>query len=113
MLALELLTGSVPFPNIVLDPGVMMALLKGERPPPPGPEAVTQGLDNQLWQYLNQCWDLRPDKCPSLNVLISVLNELAGKWSPSSPVPHESRQHTVSRLSFQLTRHPWPFATYL
>jgi serine/threonine protein kinase len=65
MLALELLTGSVPFLNIVLDPGVMMALLKGERPPPPGPESVTQGLDNRLWQYLNQCWDLQSDKHPS------------------------------------------------
>jgi serine/threonine protein kinase len=117
MLALELLTGSDPFPNIFLDPVVIMALVKGERPPPPGPEAVEQGLDNRLWRYLKQCWDSRPDKRPSLNILISVLNELAGKWSPSSPIPHESH-HTVSMLSFQLTllhysRHPRPFATYL
>jgi serine/threonine protein kinase len=91
MLALELLTGEIPFSKLS-DGAVILGVRRGERPDPPNPETVKRGLDSWLWEYLMQCWDEIPSKRPSIDFLASELNKLARDWSPPS-----STSQAVSR----------------
>jgi len=86
MLVLELLTDEIPFSDKILDPAVICALIKGERPKHSrSPKVIAHGLNHELWQYLCRCWEPLPEKRLPLQLLYDVLDKLATHWSPTSP----------------------------
>jgi serine/threonine protein kinase len=97
MLALELLTGEVPFPDKFLDAAVILALIQGERPKHPrSPEVIGRGLNNELWQYLCGCWKSSPEDRLSLRTLHDLLNTLANQWHHMSPGTQDQIQSQVT-----------------
>jgi serine/threonine protein kinase len=106
MLVLELLTDEKPFPDKVLDAAVICALIKGERPKHPrSPKVIAHGLNHELWQYLQRCWEPLPEKRLPLQSLYDVLDKLATQWGPTSPhsegqvpprvtVSHQPKRHS-------------------
>ena len=71
MLAVEIYTGKVPFPE---QPPAMAAsrVLKGERPEMPE-DAVRLGLTTEIREFLERCWDQNPGKRPTTK-------EVVKKW---------------------------------
>jgi serine/threonine protein kinase len=97
MLALELLTGELPFPDKALDAAVIYALMKGERPKHPRSAKVARhGLDHELWQYLRRCWELLPTNRHPLHTLHKALERLATQWRPISPSDQDQIQSRVT-----------------
>jgi serine/threonine protein kinase len=97
MLALELLTGKVPFPDKFLDAAVILALIQGERPKHPrSPEVIGRGLNNELWQYLCGCWKSSPEDRLSLRTLHDLLNTLANQWHHMSPGTQDQIESQVT-----------------
>jgi hypothetical protein len=97
MLALELLTGEVPFPDKFLDAAVILALIQGERPKHPrSPEVIGRGLNNELWQYLCGCWKSSPEDRLSLQTLRDLLNTLANQWHHMSPGTQDQIESQVT-----------------
>jgi serine/threonine protein kinase len=83
MLVLELLTGEKPFPDKTIEAAIICALITGKRPKHPrSPEVVGRGLSNELWLFLGLCWELLPDRRPSLQSFYNILDKLATKWCP-------------------------------
>jgi serine/threonine protein kinase len=97
MLALELLTEQVPFAEKVLDTTVMYGLMKGDRPEQPGFDAVRRGLGNELWNHLRRCWEVTPENRPPLKSLLSLLERLAARWTPTPSV--EQKSHYTVEVS--------------
>jgi serine/threonine protein kinase len=87
MLALELLTGKIPFPDKYPNATVMYALINGERPKQPQRRSSTEnGLNNELWGYLLRCWNPSPQNRLPLQSLYDVLDRLATQWRPVAQI---------------------------
>ncbi|TEB37673.1 kinase-like protein [Coprinellus micaceus] len=57
------LTGSVPYHNLIMDPAVIFAIIRRnlpERPP---------NLPNVVWRLLERCWDFSPTNRPSMRAV--------------------------------------------
>ncbi|KIM79496.1 hypothetical protein PILCRDRAFT_823402 [Piloderma croceum F 1598] len=80
MLALELLSDEFPFPDKTTA-AVIDALREGERPKQPRSSLVIgRGLNHELWQYLEDCWEPLPANRLRLQSLHDVLDTLATQW---------------------------------
>ncbi|TDL23524.1 kinase-like protein [Rickenella mellea] len=75
-LCLEIFTGNHPFEDLVQDGSVIIAVLKGDRPARPGEVATQRGLDNQVWQLIENCWMHEPLDRPDMAAVLSQLSEL-------------------------------------
>ena len=65
-------TGAVPFHNSV-PAAVMLAIMRGERPPRPTHPALT----DELWALTRRCWDQIPHLRPEISQVLNLLN---GMW---------------------------------
>ncbi|TDL21795.1 kinase-like protein [Rickenella mellea] len=63
---LELMTGKPPFSEIRIDGAVMMAIAKGQIPQRPLENAIERGLDDTLWDLMQQCWNFDPALRPRI-----------------------------------------------
>src|ERR1700761_8250584 len=52
MTAYEVTTGVVPFHNLRRDPQVVLAIVRGDRPPRPTDPPISQ----DMWALLEDCW---------------------------------------------------------
>jgi hypothetical protein len=99
MLALELLTGCLPFNEKPSDFAVITAIQsKDERPLQPGWNAVLRGLTNDVWTMLYACWEKDPASRPKLHEMVAFLQDKATKWvpPPKATVKNDRRRWTVS-----------------
>lgn len=65
MLAVEVFTCQVPFPNI-MNGSVVIQLANGGRPPKP--QAAEQlGLTAEMWKSIEKCWSANPSKRPTID----------------------------------------------
>ncbi|TDL26204.1 kinase-like protein [Rickenella mellea] len=77
MTILELITGEQPFSNIRRTPEVLIKMQNKERPIRPyGPNApmmAARGLDDNMWDLLNQCWTHEPENRPTIERILAQL----------------------------------------
>jgi len=83
MVILEVLSGKPPFPNYN-GMTVMRKIVEGERPGrPKGQEAVWFTVD--LWEMLEQCWSLEPERRPTIDDVLGCLSQGSMAWQPLPP----------------------------
>jgi serine/threonine protein kinase len=68
MTILEVLTGNVPFNHRRYDTVVILDIIRGIRPRRP------KDMSDDLWKLLGICWDEKPHKRPTANVVEVWLN---------------------------------------
>jgi len=82
MVILEVLSGKPPFPNYG-GVAVIGKIVNGERPGrPEGEEAVWFTAD--LWEMLEQCWSLEPERRPAIDDVLGCLRQGSMAWQPLS-----------------------------
>jgi serine/threonine protein kinase len=64
----QVFTGAVPFSSS-LSPTAMLAIMDGRRPPRPTHPALT----DQLWAYVQRCWDQDSHSRPEASEVLKVL----------------------------------------
>lgn len=70
MLAVEILTGKVPFDG-QSDGTVVLHILKGGRPEVPA-NAQVMGLTSEIWKFLESCWHSNPKKRPTMEKVVRL-----------------------------------------
>ena len=83
MVILEVLTGMHPFPNYnnVI---VTSKIVEGKRPGrPEGKEGAW--FTNDLWEMLEQCWSLEPERRPAIDDVLRCLRQGSAAWQPLPP----------------------------
>ena len=83
MVILEVLSGKPPFSNYN-GMTVMRKIVEGEHPGrPEGQEAVWFTAD--LWEVLEQCWSLEPERRPTIDDVLRCLRQGSAAWQPLPP----------------------------
>jgi len=76
MTILEIMTGEHPFATVKRTPEVLIRMQSGERPRrPTNPDVIDNGLDDNMWELLQHCWDKDPALRPSIQEVLQVLPE--------------------------------------
>ena len=68
MLAVEVFTGKVPFPDMT-NGSVVVQILNGKRPVKP-PAAEQLGLTTDMWKFIEKCWSANPNKRPTMDEVV-------------------------------------------
>ncbi|KAF8198805.1 kinase-like domain-containing protein, partial [Mycena galopus ATCC 62051] len=68
----EILTGKVPFHELVNDMRVMFGVAEGQRPSRPPSCSATVALDS-LWELLQNCWDGKAEMRPTASQIVERL----------------------------------------
>ena len=76
---LKVLCGHHPFLEIPSDILVVNAIMEGVRPEEPE-GAVRLGFSNELWRIVELCWLEDRSARPSVEDIISCLNDAAAFW---------------------------------
>ncbi|KIJ38918.1 hypothetical protein M422DRAFT_231000 [Sphaerobolus stellatus SS14] len=76
-LILQLFTEERPFNHLPLDPMVILAIARMEKPyaQSPGREAFSRGFDEDLWALSNKCWAFDADQRPKMSVVSEQLRQ--------------------------------------
>ena len=72
-------TGAVPFSDRNSS-AVMIAIIRGKRPPRPAHSTLTGGL----WELMNRCWDQNPHNRPRMLEVLLALNPLTHEYTRPS-----------------------------
>lgn len=62
---LQIYSGRMPFPHIREDPGVILAVMNGDRPKRSRYPQISQ----HIWNMLEKCWNVDPSQQPSMATL--------------------------------------------
>ena len=76
MLALEVFTGKVPFDG-ERDEAVVLRISRGGRPVMP-PNAGAVGLTDEIWNFLESCWQQNPKKRPTMREVVEKWQRFIG-----------------------------------
>jgi son of sevenless len=75
MLSLEIFTDDVPFSHVSNEAFIPLVIRDG--PLPTRPEhANTRGLDDAMWNLMNQCWQRDPKSRPSMSVIREAVQNI-------------------------------------
>ncbi|KAG8986567.1 hypothetical protein FRB93_005229 [Tulasnella sp. JGI-2019a] len=92
MTIVEVITGKVPFPDIISPGAIAMAITSGQRPTLE-PLSRDQTSFGDLWMLASSCWDHNPDKRPSAKDSLNKMTASAGYGRPAGlldlPPSHE------------------------
>ncbi|KAJ7914811.1 kinase-like domain-containing protein, partial [Mycena leptocephala] len=70
----EIMSGTIPFPELPNDMAVMFAVIEGKRPSRPMSCTGTTVLDS-LWELLNNCWEGKAEMRPTA---LQIVKQLEG-----------------------------------
>ena len=68
MLAVEVFSGEVPFPDMT-NGTVVVQIAGGKRPAKP-PAAEQLGLTTEMWKFVEKCWLANPSKRPTMDEVV-------------------------------------------
>lgn len=77
MTVLEIFTHQQPYRTIRMHTEAVVRAASGRKPDRPlEDEVVKRGMNDELWDCLMQCWSLEPEKRPSIEDFIQVLDRV-------------------------------------
>ncbi|TEB35454.1 kinase-like protein [Coprinellus micaceus] len=77
MTVLEILTHQQPYSKIRMHTQAVVRAANGQRPDRPLEDSVVKrGMNEELWNCLVQCWSLEPEKRPTIEDFILVLDRV-------------------------------------
>jgi serine/threonine protein kinase len=77
MTVLEILTHQQPYSKIRMHTQAVVRAANGQRPDRPLEDSVVKrGMNEELWNCLVQCWSLEPEKRPTIEDFIFVLDRV-------------------------------------
>ena len=71
MLAVEVFSGKVPFPDMT-NGAVVVQIVNGRRPVKP-PAAEQFGLTAEMWKFIEKCWSANPSERPTMDEVVRML----------------------------------------
>lgn len=78
MTVLEILTHKQPYSKVRMHTEAVLRAANGRKPDRPMEEdAVSRGLNDELWNCLTQCWSLEPEERPTIADFLLVLDRVA------------------------------------
>lgn len=98
MVILEVETCDVPWAHWVSESAVMLAVIRGNTPPPPKNKIIQPAL----WALMQDCWKQNPEERVSIQDVISRVDLMRFQrdvQDPSSPAGQRSLSSTSSRSS--------------
>ncbi|KAK0483397.1 kinase-like domain-containing protein [Armillaria novae-zelandiae] len=78
MVALEILSGDLPFSHIQGDAVVQHEVYLGRSPQRPGRDVTARGLNDDLWALMKRCWNGTPQARPSMTEIREKLLSIRG-----------------------------------
>ncbi|CUA77451.1 Receptor-interacting serine/threonine-protein kinase 4 [Rhizoctonia solani] len=110
MVILEIETCDIPWSHIIHEPAVILAVMRGNTPPPP----KNKNLTPALWALMQECWKQDPEERISMRDLMARIDLLKFQrdvQDPSSPIGQRSlsssssiRSRSSSILSSPITQ---------
>lgn len=91
----QVFTGEFPFHDFEREVRVILSVLQGKRPQRPSPDR--NGLDNDVWELIENCWDQNPALRPTAKQIIQRLSGL-----PNYPPDRRSSEVFDSPFSSQV-----------
>ena len=76
MLTLEIFTDNVPFSHISNEAFIPLVIRDGPLPARPEQKATIRGLNDALWNLLNQCWQRDPISRPSMSAIRETIQNI-------------------------------------
>ncbi|KAG8684039.1 hypothetical protein FRC11_012705 [Ceratobasidium sp. 423] len=95
MVMLEVETCNIPWSHIIHEPAVILAVMRGNTPPPPKNKIISPGL----WALMQDCWKQDPAERGSMRDLMSRIDLLKFQrdvQDPSSPIGQRSLSSSSS-----------------
>lgn len=86
MLAIEIFTGRIPFPEEHNDRTVVRRIYSGDRPVYPQ-NALEVGLTTPIWEFLQRCWDTNPMKRPTIDEVVERWKGFLENNNERDPTP--------------------------
>ncbi|KAL0058191.1 Rho guanine nucleotide exchange factor [Marasmius tenuissimus] len=74
MRCLSIFTGLLPFPDLMNDMAVMLAVVQGKRPS--RPQEISE-LSDTMWALMTACWDVAPSFRPTASHVLEKVGEMA------------------------------------
>lgn len=75
----QVLCGTVPFGNLARSFAVVAVIMKGTRPKKPE-DAASLGFTDGLWEIVERCWLIDKRARPTLQAILSCLEEATLSW---------------------------------
>ncbi|KDQ58923.1 hypothetical protein JAAARDRAFT_56929 [Jaapia argillacea MUCL 33604] len=98
-LVIQMYTGCLPYSHLDTDSQVLGAILAGEKPHrPTSSSVVTAGLDDELWQLVDECLDNQASMRPDMSEILSRLRQHP-RFQPFSIRLYEQSQEQSSHSS--------------
>jgi hypothetical protein len=70
---LQVFTGRLPFHNLVRNERVILSVMTGERPGRPPEPAKQLGLDDEIWNLMQDGWAHSPCNRPNIGNFLKLL----------------------------------------
>jgi hypothetical protein len=100
MIAVQIFSGEVPFPEAKTDAAVVVKVLRGTRPAKPE-DAHRRGLTAVIWKWLENCWQEWPVSRPPMSLVKDGLKAARDNHAHPAEVAFtpEYRPHTLLQVS--------------
>ena len=89
----QVLTGWIPFQGLRLGE-IKVNVVEGKRPPKPE-NASDIGFSDELWNFVERCWDEKLELRPKVTEVVSQLGRAAAAWN-GVMAPHAPIENVVS-----------------
>ncbi|TDL22521.1 kinase-like protein [Rickenella mellea] len=79
---LEIFTGQVPFADLVDGAVIMAVAVNDQRPPRPSEPATSLGLDDHMWELIEDCWKTQPGDRMPMDEVVTCISEMNATHTP-------------------------------
>lgn len=109
----QLFAGSVPYRGYVRD-AIPLNVSTGNMRPARPPKGALLGLSDDLWNFMELCWNTKPGDRPSMSSVVEVVRNAhrvyKPKWLPLADYPgHDNKEKETESLPQSL----WPSSAHM
>lgn len=76
----QVFTGKIPFADLRDGQVVVEVAFHDQRPSRPPEPAAARGLDDHMWDLMQDCWRTQPADRPDMSVVLDRLTDIKQRW---------------------------------